>query len=497
MDGGEVLGEEQPGLGDDSQRQSGDGGSGGEPQPQTAAEILGEGGAAGGRRGIATRVGFTASVIAGVAVAVGIGALAVVANTKGSHGASGSARAVGAQAKGTTDATPLKIVAVSPATKSKHVSGDTTVQIAFSSRVASSVVPAFRPAVPGHWQASGSMLSFTPSTPFAPSTRYTLMIPGGRLGLRSAAGGLLAKSRRVSFQTGGYSQIRLAEVLSQLGYLPMTWQAAGGDGVTGMPTSGGGANGGVANGRAAHGGVAKSGAGDGGAGDGGAGKSGAGNGDAGNGDAGNGGAGNSGAANSVAGQEQLAYSPPRGTFTWKAGYPASLHAAWVPGHPNVVVRGAVMAFQAQHRLAVNGIATKKFWSKLLAAAASSQRNTLGYSYAIASKGSPETLTIWHDGHKVLRTLVNTGISIDPTASGTYPVYLRYRFQIMQGTNPDGSHYADPVSYVSYFDGGEAVHYFPRGSYGFPQSLGCVELPLNDAKRAWPYLTYGSLVTVTS
>ena len=54
-----------------------------------------------------------------------------------------------------------------------------------------------------------------------------------------------------------------------------------------------------------------------------------------------------------------------------------------------------------------------------------------------------------------------------------------------------------MSYVSYFDGGEAVHYFPRGSYGFPQSLGCVELPLNDAKRAWPYLTYGSLVTVTS
>jgi peptidoglycan hydrolase-like protein with peptidoglycan-binding domain len=482
MDGGKVLGEEQPGLGDDSQRQSGDEGSGGEPQPQTAAEILGQSQAAQGRRGIATRVGFTASVIAAVAVAVGIGALAVVASTKGSHGAAGNARAVGAQAKGTADAAPLRIVAVSPATKSKHVNGDTTVQIAFSSRVASSVVPAFRPAVRGHWQASGSMLSFTPSTPFAPSTRYTLVIPGGRRGLRSAAGGLLAKPRRVSFQTGGYSQIRLAEVLSQLGYLPMTWQATGGDGVPGMPASGGDANGGVANG---------------GTGNSGAGNSGAGNSGAGNSGAGNSGAGNSGAANSVAGQEKLAYSPPRGTFTWKAGYPASLRAAWVPGHPNVVVRGAVMAFQAQHRLAVNGIASKKLWSKLFAAAASSERNTVGYSYAIASKGSPETLTIWHDGHKVLRTLVNTGISIDPTASGTYPVYLRYRFQIMQGTNPDGSHYADPVSYVSYFDGGEAVHYFPRGSYGFPQSLGCVELPLNDAKRAWPYLTYGSLVTVIS
>jgi hypothetical protein len=67
---------------------------------------------------------------------------------------------------------------------------------------------------------------------------------------------------------------------------------------------------------------------------------------------------------------------------------------------------------------------------------------------------------------------------------------------MRGTNPDGSSYADPVEFVAYFDSGEAVHYFPRGSYGSPQSLGCVELPIAAAARAWPYLTYGSLVTVT-
>jgi len=64
-----------------------------------------------------------------------------------------------------------------------------------------------------------------------------------------------------------------------------------------------------------------------------------------------------------------------------------------------------------------------------------------------------------------------------------------------GTNPDGSHYSDPVSFVSYFNGGDAVHYFPRGSYGWQQSLGCVELPYYSAQRAYPYLTYGSLVTV--
>ena len=49
--------------------------------------------------------------------------------------------------------------------------------------------------------------------------------------------------------------------------------------------------------------------------------------------------------------------------------------------------------------------------------------------------------------------------------------------------------------MSYFNGGDAVHYFPRGSYGSEQSLGCVELPYSAAKRAYPYLTYGSLVSV--
>jgi hypothetical protein len=67
---------------------------------------------------------------------------------------------------------------------------------------------------------------------------------------------------------------------------------------------------------------------------------------------------------------------------------------------------------------------------------------------------------------------------------------------VQGTNPDGSHYADPVQFVAHFMAGEAVHYFPRYSYGWPQSLGCVELPFTAAARAWPYLTYGSLVTVS-
>ena len=54
---------------------------------------------------------------------------------------------------------------------------------------------------------------------------------------------------------------------------------------------------------------------------------------------------------------------------------------------------------------------------------------------------------------------------------TFPVYLRYAFQIMKGTNPDGSKYADPVAWVAYFNGGDAVHYFPRGLLRCPAEPG--------------------------
>jgi hypothetical protein len=125
-----------------------------------------------------------------------------------------------------------------------------------------------------------------------------------------------------------------------------------------------------------------------------------------------------------------------------------------------------------------------------------QRNPNGYTYALASQYSPENLKIWHNGRLVFSSPANTGIAAAPTVDGTFPVYLRYYFQIMKGTNPDGSKYADPVYNVSYFNGGDAVHYFARGSYGWYQSLGCVELPWDASKKAYRYLTYGSLVTVT-
>jgi lipoprotein-anchoring transpeptidase ErfK/SrfK len=69
---------------------------------------------------------------------------------------------------------------------------------------------------------------------------------------------------------------------------------------------------------------------------------------------------------------------------------------------------------------------------------------------------------------------------------------------MSGTNPDGSHYEDPgIKWISYFNGGDALHNFNRSSFGTPQSLGCVELPLAASAEIWKYTPIGTVVTVES
>jgi peptidoglycan hydrolase-like protein with peptidoglycan-binding domain len=349
------------------------------------------------------------------------------------HGARPSARASTA-AKDPPG--PLRLVSVTPASDAKGVNGAADIKIQFSAPLASgSPLPTISPRVPGSWQGAGtSSLEFVPTAAFRQYTRVTVKIPGGLLGVRSTSGGLLVRTKEIQFRTGGYQVARLGELLARLGYLPLTWTAAPGATVP--------------------------------------------------------------AATDALGQLSAAYSPPQGSYTWQPGYPSQLRAFWRGGAPSgLIIKGAVMAFEFDHGIVMDGSAGPQVWRALLKAVAANQRNANGYTYAIAREANPETLTIWHNGRRVVHVLANTGIPVAPTTLGTDPVYVRYRNQIMKGRNPDGSKYADPVQFVAYFRAGEAVHYFPRGSYGSPQSLGCVELDLNDAARAWPYLTYGSLVTV--
>ncbi len=346
------------------------------------------------------------------------------------------ARQVSQSANVQSSGQPLQLLSVTPARRARHANGAAPVRIQFSAALAAgSPMPSVSPHVAGRWQRAGARtVEFIPAKGFAQQAHVTVRIPGGAAGMRSAAGGTLARRMVVKFRVGHWSTTRLDQLLAELGYLPLTW----------TPISG------AVN----------------------------------------------PAAGDAAGQRSAAFSPPAGIFTWHHGYPRELRTFWWPGRPSLVLKGAVMAFESDHGLTMDGVAGSGVWRALFKAVAGGQQNTHGYTYARATKKSPEKLTIWHNGHVVFRNLANTGIPVAPTADGTAPVYLRYRNQIMKGTNPDGSKYADPVQFVAYFRSGEAVHYFPRFSYGSPQSLGCVELPLAAAAKAWPFLTYGSLVTVS-
>lgn len=242
-----------------------------------------------------------------------------------------------------------------------------------------------------------------------------------------------AKASTVSFTTGQYSTTRLEQLLAQLGYLPVTWTPSDSTGDV--------------------------------------------------------------SATDANAQLSAAYDPPSGSFSFHSGYPTSLTSQWSVGSDNIVVQGAVRTFEYDQGLTMDGLAGPSVWAHLFKAVATDKRNEHGYTYVYVSQSGTEHMTLYHDGRVALTTEVNTGIAGRGTDDGTFPVYERFQDTIMSGTNPDGSKYHDNVQWVSYFNGSDAVHYFPRYGYGYYQSLGCVEVPYSPAVKAYNLMTYGTLVTV--
>jgi peptidoglycan hydrolase-like protein with peptidoglycan-binding domain len=167
------------------------------------------------------------------------------------------------------------------------------------------------------------------------------------------------------------------------------------------------------------------------------------------------------------------------------------------GKLDETTKGAIEIFQADHDLAVTGEPNAATWQKLIIVAELDHRNPQPYTWVSVTESLPETLEVHRGHHVALTTPANTGVAGAETAQGIFPIYARYTSTTMTGTNPDGSHYSDPgVPWVNYFNGGDAVHGFVRGSYGFPQSNGCVELPVSTAAEVFPMLSIGDIVWVT-
>jgi peptidoglycan hydrolase-like protein with peptidoglycan-binding domain len=284
----------------------------------------------------------------------------------------------------------------------------------------------------GRWtQPDSHTLVFSPGG-FGLSFASDLSIHLGTRIELSSGDSPAVRAQTVSWHVAGASFLRLQQLLAQAGYLPLVWNAAGAD-----------------------------------------------------------------VLHQARAEVDAAIEPPPGRFLWRyPNTPPELTRLWIAGQPNEITRGAVMMFQHDRGLTVDGIAGAEVWRSLLGYALAGGRRSGGYSYVYVHRNVPQLLTLWHDGNTVLTSPGNTGVPAAPTQLGTFPVFEHIPVGRMSGANPDGSHYDDPgIRWISYFHGGEALHAFTRASFGTPQSLGCVELPLETAARVWPYTPIGTLVTI--
>ena len=300
--------------------------------------------------------------------------------------------------------------------------------------------PTFVPAVAGTWAINGDSEIFTPASTLDPCASYTLTIPAASTAVSHSP---LGTTRRVSVRVACPSVRGLQQLLARLDYLPYKSHSSERARALEDETSY------AASESEAH------------------------------------------LARRIAAID--AFDPTRET-------PQSRVADAPPleyGQLDETTKGALMVFQSNHELEPTGEPDSATWTALLKAAEKHERDPSPYTFVTVSESLPETLEVHKGSHVVLTTPANTGVAGAETAQGIFPIFSRFTSTTMVGTNPDGSKYSDPgVPWVNYFNGGDAVHGFPRGSYGTPQSNGCVELPIETAHTVYDMLQIGDIVVVS-
>ena len=111
--------------------------------------------------------------------------------------------------------------------------------------------------------------------------------------------------------------------------------------------------------------------------------------------------------------------------------------------------------------------------------------------------SSKTVTAY-EGATVVHGPVSVvdGAAATPTVTGTYRIYQQNETQTMRGENADGSNYeTENVPWISYFYQGYALHgAYWRSSFGYSDSHGCLNMPVDEAHWIYNWAEKGTTVT---
>ncbi len=99
----------------------------------------------------------------------------------------------------------------------------------------------------------------------------------------------------------------------------------------------------------------------------------------------------------------------------------------------------------------------------------------------------------YEGKNLVRTfVVSTGTWRTPTVTGTFRIYVKYRYADMAGPG----YYLPDVPYVMYFYKGYGLHgTYWHNNFGTPMSHGCVNFTIGDSGWIFDFVSVGTVVFV--
>jgi len=101
----------------------------------------------------------------------------------------------------------------------------------------------------------------------------------------------------------------------------------------------------------------------------------------------------------------------------------------------------------------------------------------------------------YEGPKLVKSfLISSGVAAFPTITGQYRIYVKYRFDDMQGPG----YFLPNVPYVLYFHDGYGIHgTYWHNNFGHPMSHGCVNMSIPDAGWIYDWASEGTMVSIHS